>query len=367
MSPRTRLFAAAALGLAAAFTALLGEVALRLFVSPEVVLHGSAQHEWGWRSRHAGADPARSQAGYDFDRFDPELGWVPAPDYRSDAIRTNSLGIRADREYAFERTPGVRRIVLLGDSYTWGERTWHGEIRNEETFAALLEEELPATETINLGVHGWGTDQQLLYLRRLGLRFQPDLVILGFFEADLPRNVLDFFGYAKPRFRLEGGRLVLVDRPIPEAEALLDTELEMPASWLLSLLRKGLDTVLDRTRLRPIEGRESWRVTRAIFDAARRETEAAGARFLLVDIPFSVRRRPTPVEAAVAHWAEQTGADFLSLRERFAELPEAEWGTLHDGHFTVRGHRVTAQALAELVVREGLIPAVESDAAPARP
>lgn len=356
-SRRTRIFAAAAFGLALVLSVAFAELALRTVFDPGLVLEGEQWSEYTWRARHApGGEPVR-EGSYDSDRYHPLLGWVPAPNYTQGGLHTNSLGLRGQREYPFERRPGLRRIVLIGDSYTWGEETWSGEIRDEQTFAAQLEQQLACSEVINLGVHGWGTDQQYLYLRELGLRFQPDLVVLGFFEPDVERNGVDFFAYAKPRFVLEDGELVLTNTPIPDGKALLATPFELPRSFLFSLVRKGWNTVLDRTRLRPIESREDWQLTRALFAAARRESEAAGAQFLLMDIPFNVRETPTPIGRAAADWAAGTGTRFLALREHFVRLPPSEWRSLFDGHFTVKGHAETAKALVETIERDRLLPA----------
>ncbi len=356
-SNRNRIFALVALVIALLTSVVFAEVALRLVVGPRIVLEGEEWSEYKWRERHQADSGAAREGQYDYDRFDPLLGWLPARNYKTGSIETNSLGIRARREYAFERTQGVRRIVLVGDSYTWGEKTWAGEISNEETFAWLLESRLPATEAINMGVHGTGTDQQLLYLRELGLRFQPDLVILGFFEADITRNVANFFGYSKPVFELVDGQLELTNTPILEGEDLLASPFELPSFYLGALVRKGWNVVLDRTKFRPIEGRREWHITRAIFDAARRESEAAGAEFVLVDIPFHVRVRPTPVEQAVAEWSRETGTHFVSLRERFLTMPPEEWESVHDGHFTAKGHDETARALMRYIEEHELLPA----------
>lgn len=353
---RNRVFALIALGIALFMSVVFAELALRLVVGPGVVLEGEAWSEYKWRARHADKAEEAREGQYDYDRHDPLMGWLPARNYKSDSIETNSLGIRARREYAFERTPGVRRIVFIGDSYTWGEKTWAGPITNEETFVWLIEDRLESTEAINMGVHGWGTDQQLIYLRELGLKFQPDLVVLGFFEADITRNTVDFFGYSKPVFELQGGELVLTNTPILEGEAFLETPFELPSFYLGSLIRKGWNVVLDRTKFRPIEGRPEWHVTRAIFEAARRESEAAGAQFLLVDMPFHVRVRATPVEQTVADWSKETGTHFLSLREHFLTMPPEEWESVHDGHFTAKGHEETAKAIMRYIDEHGLLP-----------
>ena len=187
-------------------------------------------------------------------------------------------------------------------------------------------------------------------------KFQPDLVILSFFETDITRNVANFFGYSKPRFFLENGELVLANTPILEEDALLATTFDLPSFYLGALIRKGVNTVLDRTKFRPIEGREEWRITRAIFEAAKRDSEAAGARFLLVDIPFHVQRLATPVERAVSNWAAESNTHFVSLREHFLQMPHSEWESVYDGHFTVKGHEETANALSRYIERAFLLP-----------
>src|SRR5437867_11246146 len=54
------------------------------------------------------------EAGRRSVRFDPQVGWLPTPDF--DAVvgaiheRSNHSGLRADREYAATPPAGVRRI-----------------------------------------------------------------------------------------------------------------------------------------------------------------------------------------------------------------------------------------------------------------
>ena len=49
-------------------------------------------------------------------------------------IRTNSKGIRADREITYEKTDGVKRIFLLGDSFAMG----YG-VNLEDTFSSQIQ------------------------------------------------------------------------------------------------------------------------------------------------------------------------------------------------------------------------------------
>lgn len=157
---------------AAACAALLAMLAIEVWV----------RAAWDERRGTPGfflSDATRGQrlaAGYD--------GWfagVPA--------KINSLGFRDDREYAVSKAPDTFRILVFGDSVTFG----HGA-RFETTYPYLLEQRLKAWradvnwEVWNLGVPGYNTRQELAYLQEVGRRFNPDLVVIGFYPNDFTGN-----------------------------------------------------------------------------------------------------------------------------------------------------------------------------------
>lgn len=104
-------------------------------------------------------------------------------------VHINSLGFRDPREYSLQKPPQTFRILVLGDSVTFG----HGATF-ETTYPFLLEQRLRdwrpdvAWEVWNLGVPGYNTRQELSYLQEVGPRFDPDLVIIGFYPNDFTGN-----------------------------------------------------------------------------------------------------------------------------------------------------------------------------------
>jgi hypothetical protein len=116
-----------------------------------------------------------------------------APGYRGwfagVPVNINQLGFRDDREYALEKSPRTFRILVLGDSVTFG----HGSVF-EHTYPFLLEQKLKAWrpgvdwQVWNAAVPGYNTSQELAQLVDVGPRFQPDLVVVGFFENDFVEN-----------------------------------------------------------------------------------------------------------------------------------------------------------------------------------
>jgi hypothetical protein len=74
-----------------------------------------------------------------------------------------------------------------------------------------------------------------------------------------------------------------------------------------------------------------------------------------VYIPHEIDHWATAVETAVVDWSEETGTHLLNLRPVFASLPEADWKTLYDGHWTARGHVVAAAAIRDYILDAALL------------
>lgn len=106
-------------------------------------------------------------------------------------VKINQLELRDDREYSLEKSPRTVRILVLGDSVTFG----HGSLA-EHTYPLLLEQKLKAWrpdvawQVWNAAVPGYNTSQELAQLLEVGPRFKPDLVIVGFYENDFVGNFL---------------------------------------------------------------------------------------------------------------------------------------------------------------------------------
>ena len=66
-----------------------------------------------------------------------------------------------------------------------------------------------------MGVGGFGVDQELLYLRQEGFRYEPDLVLAYVAHYGDHRHMhTERWGKKKPRFVLIDGELVLKNSPV---------------------------------------------------------------------------------------------------------------------------------------------------------
>ncbi len=124
-------------------------------------------------------------------------------------FKINHQGMRAERDYSYEKPRGVRRIVVLGDSFAIGY-----EVDVQQTFAMVLQRELrnrhPAVEVLNAGVSGFSTGEEAVYIERELIKYEPDVVVVSFYENDLLDNI------RANLFRLDGDKLVVAgDNYVP--------------------------------------------------------------------------------------------------------------------------------------------------------
>lgn len=118
---------------------------------------------------------------------DPVLNWrfIPRSKVQDGKIVVayNGAGFR-DRDHTRQKPPGIKRVVVIGDSVTEGSG-----VEAEEIFSSRLQRLLgPQYEVINLGMSGLNTPQEVHILEVEGLDYDPDVVIVNFVLNDC-----DFF------------------------------------------------------------------------------------------------------------------------------------------------------------------------------
>jgi hypothetical protein len=133
---------------------------------------------------------------------DELLGWRKAADREKvfvnengeeNLIVQNANGHRGTY-YSSERSAGKFRILVLGDSFTAGM-----QVNEDELFTARLEASNDDWEVLNTGVGSYSTVQQYLYLISEGMEFNPDLILLMFYNNDLAENCAEYSPGIGPR------------------------------------------------------------------------------------------------------------------------------------------------------------------------
>jgi len=346
----------------AGYLALTLEAGLRFYFLPAVstrfgdaYTHGDADFFWRrrWMLRHSD----EIQVYFTFDAYDPALGWRPKANvvdqkvYGDKFLNTNSRQLRGRTEYSFDKDPHKRRILVLGDSFTFGE-----EVSDDETYPHHLQALLPDAEVINMGVHGYGHDQMLLLLQKEGLLYHPDIVVLGFLTADMERNLLLFRDYAKPRFRIADGGLELIGSPVPAPEEIATSDWLRPRVYDITAF--VLQEILLKAHLETANMNEEA-VTRAILSEMVRAIDAAHAVAVFAYLPqfMDVDRDDfARGEAFLLDFCRSNGhVDCFSASRRVADAPASEMKRRPKGHWPPAGHLAIARAIKAHLEEHGLV------------
>ena len=158
-----------------------------------------------------------------FCRYSPTLGWEGIPNAAQsfqyvDArcfVRQNQWGFRGT-EFS-KGIPLFKRIVVLGDSFVWGFG-----VNNDEIFSeVMLHRASSRIEVVNLGVPGYGNDQELLLWQAQGREWNAAEVLLvvdpwtDLFDS---LHTLVYEDYQKPAFLLDTtGQAHLINVPVPKS------------------------------------------------------------------------------------------------------------------------------------------------------
>jgi hypothetical protein len=326
----------------------------------------SEANEWHWAKAHLDRGKATLESDME---FDAQLGWKLRPGLRTDMVTTNSAGMRADREFPVERQPGRRRLLLVGDSFTFGS-----DVRDSETFAAILARgALRDWDVMNLAVPGYGTDQQILMLEQVGLRYRPDVVILGFFVRDFSRNTLWFRSYAKPLFTPAAGdadALELTRVPVPSPELLFEEyrsgrrKTGRPfSSYAVTWFRRSMREAWTKSF---VEDTPEWEVLKRLMPRFQRSATAAGALPIWLMIPNGDRLDDTTHRYARIEDLCEARAQALQLACHRLARPFVGWLNAHPGeqiyrpadqggHLSPTGNEVVAAEVAGLLGKLGVL------------
>ena len=361
--------------------------------------------ELGMRVARLGRGGGKEQAEVlRYNEYDPLLGWRKTPGARvryhrreySVEVAINDKGLR-DVERPYEPPAGSTRILALGDSFVEGYT-----VAADETVTSRLTKELTEpgcpVEVINAGTAAYSTDQELLFFRSEGIRYQPGIVLLFFFYNDIIHNDRQlYYGRPKPNFQMTDAGLELHQYPLPRrippppgGEATPESGSAL-IGFVRDRLYSGAPDLHDRLaklglwapiqargarlELRVFETRsipeleEAWSKTAAILRTLRDDVGASGARLLVAYVPSRMEVHDDSWQLTQrlygfkpAGWDRHRVAERLLALGRRDGFPVLDLTTPlrdvdrglagrpyfdNDGHWNAIGHRAAAQAIAD--------------------
>lgn len=266
---------------------------------------------------------------------DPQIGHEHIPGAKVYVMGTdveiNSKGLR-DREFPYERPSGRTRILMLGDSITFG---WG--VTCEETSSKRLERLLKEqgfdVEVINTGIGNTNTEMQVAYFMTEGYKYNSDIVILNYFINDAePRpayhtiGFLQRYSYANTylRGRIDVLLRMLSDRP--------DWK-----TYYRNLYRAG----------------GHWAQASAAIDQLAKFSHDRRFQLMIVNYPELRELEPYPfveVSALIRAAAERNELPYLDLLSSVqGQPPSSLWVTQADSHANGRANAFFAEAIAEWI------------------
>jgi len=320
----------------------------------------------------------------------------------------NSRRLRG-KEIKVPKPAGIFRVLILGDSVTYGVR-----VARENTFASLLERMLTSihipSEVLNAGVLGYTTYNEVQFFAEFGSTLQADLVIIAVCLNDIvnPRLHWNFIKMVLPTIPAEAIPNVIYDRehvgPILEARAMTGKKSHQSDEWRCSrvltsshlvrfLARRyqaycghggdnaaspqqraahlpdlkapiptyitgedsiSIEVLLDETS-------DEFRWLTSNLQRLHNDVVSSGAKFLVVLFPLAYQLKadyPYAPQSLLSRYLESQAIPCLDLLPLFRHTEAAQIFWLSQGayydiwHLTHYGHFLTAQKLFEHILNK---------------
>ena len=316
---------------------------------------------------------------------DPFLGYALKPGFAGVIERSefqapftvNEAGFRGPEPR--DRTKDTFRILVLGDSQAFGFG-----VLDDETFSVQLEGLLASrfqsldVQVFNGGVPGYGTADELAFLKSRGATLRPDLVIVQFLSVN---DIVESLSPAVQWAVVDDGWLVESEKSQVDVQAADDKDERVnlgeqirrlkAKSHLVHLVSNGVGYIAVRLGLidkvdalwgEDFSQDEAARTAELLIAIAQESRQLGAACVFLYttaknyvlsgdyELPKSAQMLRDAAERGQVPWIDAT--PFLRDRPDKTEL-----FFILDGHWSVAGHRAIAELLADRLSELGLIDA----------
>ena len=294
--------------------------------------------------------------------------------------------------YPVDRTPGVKRVAIVGDSYVHSR-----EVDVGESFAETLEQNLSeagSLEVFRFGIKGAPLSQYMQMLDHEVAQFQPDLVIVLLIHNDFEQTFQPITGRYIQSFRhlnIENGVVVSEKAPLPYEPGWADLISSSATYGTLQRRYGAIGTV--RSLIRSLKG-ENVEKQNAAHQAninVQKVGDVMGDIEVATDYAFehfAAFAEKHDIELALmmdghrdAIYTDEAGPDagtvplqlnrvsaemaakhdlpFLDLHPHFLadwQANRASFNFESDGHWNEYGHRLVAATLTDWLRTNGLAP-----------
>ncbi len=317
--------------------------------------------------------------------------WIP--------VHINSHGLRGE-DVPSPRPAGERRVLCLGDSFTFGGGVETHEAWPQQLQALLGPPESSGVRVLNAGSNGWDTRWQRLYLEARGLPdLNPDVVVLGWNWNDLYVDpAADGIEEAAQHFlKAKGTWLSVFDGfPVVRESHLFrwtwcksTRRARVPSDEqikrILAHCKAGMDSVIVKPEEKVMDARRTrfgdgpvprefwlqpdtpaWRLVRQELATMKRLCDERGADFVVAALPDPTWTGPGtfPAVDRLDALLDELAVPWIDVQPPFlGRGPDGEaagrrhglWLHYDPVHPSAEGHAVMTETIAGLLQRDGLV------------
>ena len=299
-------------------------------------------------------------------------------------VEVNADGLLG-KPYSIKRIPGIKRVAVLGDSFTSGEA-----VTPDKKFTGQWESKLAKifgddVEVINFGVGGTGTWQQLQRFHVKAKKYSPDLTVLIFLWGNDIDNNIDQFKSGSRNPLLDDYQIGLKENILTKrknfnkwlwnnsalyqfthdrykhVEIFLKSFFrpahmkrpELPNNQS-KLIKKPWDSVSMYDDVYHFNS-EGWELTKKLILKLQEEVSSNGSLFAVIQIAGLSRKQVDYSILPTKEFNEflaNHGIDSFDVFEYFGNWDASNPNFIpNDGHFSETGHRNFSKITLEFLVK----------------
>jgi lysophospholipase L1-like esterase len=317
-------------------------------------------------------------------RYVPGARWrFRDPEYTAE-YAINEHGFRDANNYTARKREGTTRVLVLGDSFTFGQGVEYEDVWTTMVERRLRELGRSDIEIMNAGIQGTDQRSQLILLKELAQDFEIDVVVVAFLINDLYSNLPyeptedgaaeahasteltdtveeagDSWSQMRERIYTSGGWLQRLHLPTLARRMVISSDAAYNALYLAapdrgSFLRVPL----------PDYPREKLAITERLFQQIHEYCRENGQELIVISIPqqfqvlyYDRAQMDESIDVALyaghfTRFAEHHGFAWIPTIHDFARARSRQGPLFYrlDGHLTPDGNSIVADVFLRKVV-----------------